>query len=303
MLGSAVAQACQNLRPTDELITVRRADVDLRDPAATKELVARAKPDVIVHAAAVVGGIAAKLAHPTPYLLDNLRIDTSVISAALESGVERLLYVGSAAMYPENYRQPFQEADILAGPLEPANEGYAVAKIAATKLCEYASTEFGLAYRVAIPSNLYGPGEDFSLATGHLIAAALAKVHAAKIAADPFVTVWGDGTARREFTFSGDLASWLVGQLDNLGAWPQIVNLGAGQDHSIREYYEMAARVVGYTGTLTFDTSKPAGMQQRILDSSLANNLGWRATTSISAGMARTYESMLSIQSRERETK
>jgi GDP-L-fucose synthase len=290
MLGTSIAQQWKLQRPNDELVLVTRGDVDLRDRAATAALLAEAAPDLVLHVAAKVGGIAAKLAEPVPYLLDNVLIDTSVISAALELGVRDLLYVGSAAFYPEHYRQPFVEDDLLAAPLEAANEGYALAKLVGAKLCEYASRQHGVHYRVVVPSNLYGPNDDFSLSHGHLIAATIAKVHAAKLAGDDVVEVWGDGTARREFTFSEDLAAWLVASVDDLGAWPALVNVGAGTDHSITEYYEAARDVVGYAGEFRYDTSKPAGMQQRLLDSSRARGLGWAPSTSLLDGMTRTYD-------------
>lgn len=290
MLGSSIAQRWSLARPDDELIPVTREAVDLRDRPATARFVAEARPDLVIHAAAKVGGIAAKLANPTTYLLDNLLIDSSVISASIDAGVRELLYVGTAAFYPEHYRQPFVEGDLLAAPLEPANEGYAIAKLAGAKLCEYASREFGLHYRVAIPSNLYGPNDDASATHGHLIAATIAKIHAAHVAGEPTVTVWGDGTARREFTFSLDLADWFVSQAENLAAWPAYVNVGFGTDHSITEYYEAAREVIGYRGTFVFDVSKPAGMLQRLLDSSVARSLGWSPRTSLRDGMAQTYQ-------------
>ncbi len=297
MLGSSFAARWAVQRPGDELVALSRAEVDLRDRATTRAAISAARPDAVVHAAAVVGGIAAKLAHPTTYLLDNLLIDSSVIGSAIELEIPELLNVGSAAVYPETYRQPFVEADLLAAPLEPANEGYAIAKIAAMKLCEYASSEFGFAYRTAIPSNLYGPGEDYSLSHGHLIAAALAKVHAAHVGGQSAVEIWGDGTARREFTYSVDLASWLVDQVGVLSAWPARVNLGSGTDHSIAEYYEAAKTAVGYSGGFEFDPTKPAGMHQRILDSSVAHSLGWSPSTQLADGMAASYRSFLAAQS------
>lgn len=290
MLGSSIAQQWALHRPDVELTQVTRSDADLRDRTATAELIAAVAPDVIIHAAAKVGGIQAKLDEPVPYLLDNLLLDSSVISAALELRIPDLLYVGSAAFYPEHFRQPFVEDDLLAAPLEKANEGYAIAKLAGAKLCEYASRQLGLHYRVVVPSNLYGPNDDYSLSHGHLIAATIAKIHAAHIEGSPVVAVWGDGTARREFTYSDDLATWLVSQVDNLANWPDLVNVGAGTDHSITEYYETAREVVGYTGVFEYDTTKPAGMHQRLLDSSRARALGWAPTTSLAEGMAQTYE-------------
>lgn len=300
MLGTSIAQQWGIARPNDDLVLVTRKDVDLRDREATASLVAQVKPDLVIHAAAKVGGIAAKLAEPTTYLLDNVLLDASVISAALDAAVPNLLYVGSAAFYPEHYRQPFEEGDLLAAPLEKANEGYAIAKIAGAKLCEYASSQFGHNYRVVVPSNLYGPNDDYSLSHGHLIAATIAKIHQAHVNGDDIVVVWGDGTARREFTFSDDLAAWLVSQADNLAHWPNLVNVGAGTDHSITEYYEAARDVIGYTGRFDFDTSKPAGMHQRLLDSSAARALGWVSTTTLRDGMAQTYQKYTALLGAEK---
>jgi GDP-L-fucose synthase len=293
MLGSSIAAQWATQRPSDELVVLGRADLDLRDHLSTTRLVADVAPDAIIHAAAVVGGIAAKIAQPTRYLLDNLVIDSSVISAAIAAGVPELLYIGSAAVYPEHFRQPFLEVDMLAAPLEPANEGYAIAKIAGSRLCQYVSAEYGFDYRVAVPSNLYGPGDDFSESDGHLIAAALGKTHAAHISGKPSLPIWGDGTARREFTYSVDLSAWLVGQIGHLSAWPAMLNLGAGTDRSVADYYRVARDVVGYEGDFDYDTSKPSGMHQRLLDSSAARSLGWSPPTSIEIGMAAVYRSYL----------
>ncbi len=296
MLGSSLAACWRTQRPHDELLTLTRHDVDLTDRAATLTAMRTIAPDALIHAAAVVGGIAAKLEHPTRYLIENLLIDGSVLGSALDLAVPEVLNIGSAAVYPESFRQPFIEDDVLAAPLERPNEGYAIAKIAGMKLCEYASEEFGLTYRTAIPSNLYGPGDDHSLSHGHLIAAALAKVHAAHLAAAPSVLIWGDGTARREFTYSVDLASWLVDQVGSLSAWPRWINLGVGHDHTVTEYYEAAKTVIGYAGSFEYDVSRPAGMQQRLLDSTVAQSLGWKPTTSLLDGMAVAYQSFLAAQ-------
>lgn len=293
MLGSSIAEQWRTSRPDEDLVLLDRTDVDLRDAAATAAAITAIAPDAIVHAAAKVGGIAAKLAEPVPYLLDNLLVDSSVIGGAIAARVEELLYVGSAVIYPEHFRQPFLEADILAAPLEPANEGYGIAKIAGTKLCEYASSQYGFRYRVAVPSNLYGPGDNHAAGSAHLIAAALTKTHDAKVNGDASVLVWGDGTARREFTFSPDLAGWLVGQVGRLDNWPSILNLGFGTDHSITEFYEIARDVVGFEGDLVYDTTKPAGTPARLLDSSAARALGWSPTTGVAEGMREVYESFL----------
>ena len=293
MLGTSIAERWRLTRPGDQLLPVTRQDIDLRDPAAVDALLRETAPDAIVHAAAVVGGITAKLDRPTPYLLDNLALDSAVLRGAIDHEVPEFLYIGSGAMYPEQTSQPIPESALFTGPLEPANEGYALAKIAAAKVCEYASRQFGFAYRAVAPSNLYGPNDDYSLGHGHLIAATIAKVHGAKVAEAPSVTVWGDGTARREFTYAPDLADWLVAQVGSLDRWPSLLNVGAGTDRTIAEYYEIAREVVGFTGDFVFDVDKPAGAARRLLDSSAARELGWAPQTAIADGMAACYAHFL----------
>lgn len=293
MLGRSIAAQVTAQRPNDELITVSRNEVDLSDRAATKRFFDNAAPDAIIHAAAKVGGIGVKLAEPTVFLLDNLLLDSSVLSAAIDLQVPDFLYVGSAAVYPAAYDHPFVEDDMLTGHLEGANEGYAVSKIAAIKLCEYVSRQYGLNYRSALPSNLYGIHDHFELSNAHLVAATLAKVHEAKRDRSDVVSVWGDGTARREFTYSVDVAAWLVDQIDKLAAWPSTLNLGWGSDHSVAEYYEVAKDVIGFDGALEFDTTKPSGVPQRLIDSSAARALGWAPTTTLRDGMAATYADYL----------
>jgi GDP-L-fucose synthase len=293
MLGRTLADAWSVQRPDDELVVVTRADVDLRDHEATRRYVADVRPDAVIHAAAKVGGIAAKLAEPATFLQDNLLLDTSVIGAALDAGVGELLYVGSAVVYPEAYERPFVESDALTGRLERANEGYALAKGAAARLCAFASAQHGVHYRVAVPSNLYGPHDHFDAATAHLVGAALGKVHRAHAEGAPTVAVWGDGTARREFTYAGDLARFLVEQVDRLAAWPDALNLGCGVDHSVREYYEAACEAVGFTGELVYEVDRPSGAPRRLIDSSLARTLGWTTPTSLRDGFASTYAAFL----------
>lgn len=294
MLGQSIVHEWRAQRPDDEIVTVTRSMVDLRDRAATLDVIRAVTPDAILHAAAKVGGAADKVAHPLPYLLDNVMLDSSVISAAIETEVPELLYVSSAAVYPADYHSPFVESDLLGGPLEAVNEGYAVAKLAGLKACEYASREFGFSYRSVLPSNLYGINDHFDLASGHLVPAAIAKMYEGKVSAASEVSVWGDGTARREFTFSGDVASWLVSQIGSLSAWPTTLNLGCGEDHTVREYYELAREIVGFSGELSFDVSKPSGVPRRLLDSTSARALGWNPQTSLSEGMAATYADFLS---------
>lgn len=293
MLGSSIRSFWAELRPKDEVVGISRADVDLRDRKATAGLLKSISPDAVIHCAAKVGGIAANVAKPTEFLQDNLLLDSSVITGSIESGVQKLIYVGSSCMYPRNYRQPLVESDILAGPLEPTNEGYAIAKIAGSKFCEYASNEHDLAYRTIIPSNLYGPNDDYESGRSHLIAAAISKIHAAAITGAGSVEIWGDGTARREFTYVEDLAKWVVAQFDDIKSWPTRMNVGCGVDYSVAEFYEFAREVVGYQGDFTFDTAKPTGMLQKLMDSNVARTYGWNPQTDIRDGMARAYSAFL----------
>lgn len=286
MLGSAIADAWRRLRPADDIVAIGRGDVDLRDRRAVAEMIDAEAPDAVIHAAARVGGIAAKLAHPTEYLLDNMLIDSSVIGGAREAGVAELLYIGSSAIYPEQADQPIRPDALLTGRLESANEGYALAKIAGSRLCRFVSDEDGLAYRTAVPSNLYGPGDDFRPGRAHLIAAALGKARAAKNEGADHVSVWGDGTARREFTYSVDLAEWMVSQVGALAAWPDLLHLGCGVDYSIAEYYRVALDVVGVDAELRFEPDRPSGAARRLLDSAPARELGWAPPTPIRDGMA-----------------
>nr|WP_255480790.1 NAD-dependent epimerase/dehydratase family protein [Quadrisphaera sp. RL12-1S] len=293
LLGSAVRAAAAAAGPALDLQVATRAHADLTDPVATRALLSRTQPDVIVHCAARVGGIKANAADQTGFLLDNLAIDTSLFRAALDAGVERLVYLGSSCTYPRDHRQPLVESDLLQAPLEPTNEGYALAKLAGTRLCAFASAQHGVAYRAFVASNLYGPGDDFSADRAHLVAAAIAKVHAAKTAGSPTVTIWGDGTARREFTYAGDVASWIIQSLPHLESLPPVLNIGAGVDHSVTEYYEAARAVVGYQGEFVYDTSMPKGMHQKLMDSSKARALGWAPATTLEDGVRATYESHL----------
>jgi GDP-L-fucose synthase len=296
MVGASFLDSWSRIRPNDEVFAVTRDVVDLIDGAAVRELVASHKPDLIVHSAAHVDGIANKLAHPTEYLLDNVLIDTSVIGAAIDARVPSLMYISSAVIYPEDAPQPLGEALLLSGRLEEVNEGYALAKVVGTKLCEYASKEHGFAYRALVLPNLYGPGDTFDAETGHLIAAILSKVHAAKANSEDSVVIWGDGQSRREFTFTPDATDWLAQNAGAMGDWPVIMNLGPGMDHTIDEYYETAREIIGFTGDFDHDTTKPSGTRRRLLDSSIAGKFGWKPPTSIVSGMTQTYESMIAVR-------
>lgn len=293
MLGSNVTEAWSRLRPTDDLVGVDRLDLDLRDRDAVAALLRDVRPEAIIHVAARVGGIGDRVAHPSAYLLDNLLIDTAVMSEAVEVGVQELLYVSSAAIYPVEAPQPIREDALLTGPLEGPLESYAIAKIAGARYCSYVSHEFGVHYRAVVPANMYGPGEDFSPERSHLVASALRKMHEAKAAGARDVEVWGDGTARREVTYVADVAAFMVSQVGHLGTWPDLANVGYGTDVTVREVYETARAVVGADVELRFDATRPAGVHQRLLDSSRARRLGWTPTTDLRGGMTLAYAALL----------
>ncbi len=293
MLARNISEVWGEKGSNYELVTIGRDTVDLRDRSATLNYIKRLAPDKIMHSAARVGGISANMADPSGFLMDNLLLDSSLLSAAMECGVTDFLYIGSSCMYPRNYRQPLLETDLLAAPLEPTNEGYALSKITAAKYCEYASAQFGVNYKVIVPSNLYGRHDHYNSSSSHLVAAALSKVHAAKSDAAEEVVVWGTGNARREFTYVVDLASWIVQHIDAIGEWPSLMNVGLGTDNTVREIYETAMTVVGFEGSLAYDTSMPEGMQQKLMDSSLAHKFGWEPQTSLLDGMTASYKHLM----------
>lgn len=293
MLAASIAEAWAVIRPGDELTVISRRTVDLRDAEATRAVVWDLRPELVIHTAAFVGGIGDKTSRPVPYLLENVRIDASILEACISAGVPRMLYTASAAAYPAAAPNPITESALFGGPLEPANEGYGLAKLTGLTAVGYASRQTGAAYRAISPSNLYGPGDSFDPQRSHLIASTLRKTHEAVRDGVEHVDVWGDGTARREFTYAPDIAAWLAESVDTIEEWPPLMNVGAGEDHSIREYYEFAAEVVGFEGELRFDTTKPSGVPRRLIDSAIARGHGWAPRTDIRDGMAQCYSSFL----------
>lgn len=266
-------------------------ELNLADFEATRRFVADVRPDAVIHCAGLVGGIQANIAHPVDFLVVNVDLGRNVIMAAREAGVTRLLNLASSCMYPREAQNPLGEELILRGELEPTNEGYAIAKIFATRLCEYIARETPVnQYKTLIPCNLYGRHDKFDPKHSHLIPAIIHKVHQAKAGGLPSVEIWGDGTARREFMYAGDLADAVLHALSDFDKLPGLLNVGLGHDHSINDYYRAAAEVVGWSGEFVHDTSKPVGMKQKLVDIERQRAWGWRASTLLNQGIEKTYQ-------------
>ncbi|HYY14510.1 MAG TPA: GDP-L-fucose synthase, partial [Chthoniobacterales bacterium] len=266
-----------------------RSQLDLADEKAVADFFAKEKPQVVILAAARVGGIKANDDFPVEFLLENLRIQNNVIRGAHEAGARKLLFLGSSCIYPKQAPQPIPESALLTGPLEPTNEAYAVAKIAGIKLCQAFSREYGANFISVMPTNLYGPNDNFDLQTSHVLAALLRKAHEAKTSGSRELVVWGSGTPHREFLHVDDSAAACVFLLENYDS-PEIINVGWGEDISIRELAELICDIVGFNGELAWDTSKPDGTPRKLLDVSKLRKLGWRPTIPLRQGIVRTYE-------------
>ena len=273
-----------------EVLTVDRDQLDLTDQAAVRDWLSNSQPHFIVLAAARVGGILANSQHPVDLLQDNLDIQCNIMRAAHECGIERLLFLGSSCIYPKYSDQPIVEEALLTGPLEPTNEWYAVAKIAGIKLCQAYRQQYRRDWIAAMPTNLYGPGDNYDLHTSHVLPALLRKFHEAKVNGAKAVTIWGSGKPRREFLHCDDLADALVFLLLNYSHHSHI-NVGSGTDITIRELAETIAGVVGYDAELIFDSSKPDGTPRKLMDSSRLNSLGWRKARPLIDGIKETYSS------------
>src|SRR6266581_637670 len=266
-----------------------RSQLDLGDEGAVRSFFAKERPAIVIFAAAKVGGIKANNDFPVEFLLDNLRIQNNIIRSAYETGVRKLLFLGSSCIYPKLAPQPIPEAALLSGPLEPTNEAYAIAKIAGIKLCQAYAREYGANFISAMPTNLYGPNDNFDLETSHVLAALLRKAHEAKTRKARELAVWGSGTPRREFLHVDDLASACLFLLEKYDS-PEIINVGCGEDISIRELAELICAIVGFGGQLAWDNTKPDGTPRKLLDVTKLQNLGWRPTIPLRDGIAQTYE-------------
>jgi GDP-L-fucose synthase len=287
MVGSALVRRLA--REGCDLLRCAKDGVDLRRQRETEEWMAAMRPEAVFVAAAHVGGILANDTQPADFIYDNLAIETNIIGAAHKTGVEKLLFLGSSCIYPKFAPQPIPEEALLTGPLEPTNQWYAVAKIAGIKLCQAYRRQFGHDFISVMPTNLYGPGDNFDLETGHVGAALLVKAHRAKAANAPAVEIWGTGKPRRELLYVDDLADALVFLMKAYSEEGHI-NVGTGTDVSIKELAELVAEVVGFEGGFTFDSTKPDGTPRKLLDVEKLRRLGWQAETDLREGLRRTYE-------------
>jgi GDP-L-fucose synthase len=298
LVGSAIHRELTRLGYT-HVLTRPRAELDLLDTEAVNEFFATEKPEYVFLAAAKVGGILANNTYPADFIRDNLVLQTNIIDASYRNDVKRLLFLGSSCIYPKLAPQPMPESSLLTGPLEPTNRPYALAKIAGIEMCWSYNRQYGTRYLAAMPTNLYGPGDNYDLANSHVLPALMRKTADAVRTGAPSVTVWGSGTPRRELLYSDDLAQACVFLMtlederyntlftDNE---PPLINIGTGEDVTIRELAETVARVLGFKGSLEFDTSKPDGTPRKLMDVTRLHNLGWRHTTGLEAGIRRTWD-------------
>ncbi len=287
MAGSAILRRLQS--EDCEIVTAPRSELDLLSQTDVNNWLGAKRIDVVFIAAAKVGGVLANSKHPAAFLYENLVIEANIVHAAANSGVAKLLFLGSSCIYPRDTAQPMKEEALLTGPLEPTNEWYAIAKIAGIKLCQAYRREYGSDFVAIMPTNLFGPGDRYDAQGGHVVAALIMKIHAAKVAGTDTVELWGTGTPRREFIFSEDLADACVFVIRNYSG-EMALNVGTGTDMTICELAERIARIIGWNGTFTFDRSKPDGMPRKVMDVSRLTSLGWTARTDFDTGMKEAYK-------------
>lgn len=291
MVGSALVRRFQKVAGVT-IVTRRRQELNLSDQAAVMAFYQSEKPDAAIIAAGKVGGIHANSTYPAEFLYENLAIATNCINGAWKAGVKRLLFLGSSCIYPKLAPQPMPEDCLLTSALEPTNEAYAIAKIAGLKMAEYYRKQYGVVYHSAMPTNLYGPGDNYHPQNSHVMPALIRRFHEARLAELPEVVAWGTGRPQREFLHADDLADACAFLLQ-LEDPPDLVNVGCGSDVTIRELVEMVAEVVGYKGRIVWDKSKPDGTPRKLLDTTRLNQLGWKPQISLKDGLAQTYASFL----------
>ena len=287
LVGSAIVRKLRE-KGYDNLLLKTRSELDLTDQAAVRAFFESERPAHVVLAAAKVGGILANSTYPADFIYQNLAIEVNIIHEAWRAGVQKLLFLGSSCIYPKLAPQPLKEEYLLISSLEATNEAYAIAKIAGLKMCEFYNRQYGARFISVMPTNLYGPGDNFDLNTSHVLPAMIRKFHEAKTRGDDAVTLWGTGTPRREFLHVDDLADACVFLLERYDD-PGFLNIGCGEDVTIRELAELVRSVVGFTGDILWDSTKPDGTPQKLLDVSKLKALGWSASTSLETGVLNTY--------------
>jgi len=306
MVGAAIVRRLiANGHPASSIVTRTRSELDLTDQSGVRAFFAQERPDQVYLAAAKVGGIHANHTYPAEFIYQNLMMQANVIDAAFRNGVKKLLFLGSSCIYPKLAEQPMREDALLTGTLEPTNEPYAIAKIAGIKLCESYNRQYGeshgVDYRSVMPTNLYGPGDNYHSENSHVIPALIRRFHEAKVRNSPSVDIWGTGTPRREFLYVDDMAAASV-HVMNLDKTtytqhtrPMLshINVGCGHDITIRELAETIARVIGYAGNIAFDPTKPDGTPRKLMDSTRLNALGWQAQVGLEAGLEKAYQDFL----------
>lgn len=294
LVGSAILRKLEEEGYTN-LVYKTSNELDLRDLKQVEEFFQIEKIEYVFLAAAKVGGIVANNQYPADFIRDNLMIQTNIIDLAYRSGVNQLLFLGSTCIYPKKAPQPLKEEYLLTGELEPTNDAYAIAKIAGIKMCESYNRQYGTKFISVMPTNLYGPNDNFDLHTSHVLPALIRKFHEAKENNADFVEVWGTGTPLREFLYSDDLADACVYLMNNYEG-SEIVNIGVGKDLSIKELAEKVKETVGFNGEIRFDTSKPDGTPRKLVDVSKLNSLGWKATISLDEGLKKAYDCFLQME-------
>lgn len=301
MVGSAIWIKLQNQGFT-QLIGATRAELDLRNQEQVNNFVRTQKPEIIIDAAATVGGILANATYPYRFLMDNLQIQNNLIQAALEHEVRKFIFLGSSCIYPKLAPQPIKEEALLTGPLEPTNEAYAIAKIAGVKTCQAIRTQYGRDFTALMPTNLYGPGDNFDLESSHVLPAMIRKFHEAKVKGLDNVVLWGSGTPLREFLHVEDLAEAVYFSIEN--ALPEsLYNVGSGKEISIRQLATQIKEIVGFQGEITWDTSKPDGTPRKLMDSSRFKALGWKSQIGLEEGIRSTYDWFLRHTTELKEVK
>lgn len=294
MVGSSIWRTLK-INGFQNLIGESSSNLDLRNQNEVEEFICEVKPDLIIHAAGTVGGILFNLNNNLLSILDNNLIGINLVKASIDNSVKNFINISSSCVYPSNINRPIKESDLLSNSLEKTNEGYAMAKINTMKICEYADKYLeNYNYKTLIPCNLYGIKDNFNPKTAHLIPGVLSRVHHAKKSKISKINIWGDGTARREFMYVDDVSNFIMFSIkNNLKKIPTYINIGYGEDFSILEYYKKIAKIVDYRGNFVFDLTKPVGMKRKLVDSSIANSLGWKAETNINDGLKITYNYFL----------